>query len=218
MSKHRHESPENRAFMRLVQEVFCADGQTQITEDRPHFVDPYWHHHIRRVLDGVHEHDMSVNLAYKLLSEDSELTTLLRLRYDSCVANIAARHQMQALQQLEAKRVLEGFDEELMRLAGADLKMPHDKLRALCDRWKPINDRLMPADMPAEVRRAIEHVRTFLPDVTAVAYMRDKTWRFLTCNGLLPSFPNADVDISILYAARNAVRTFPCVFELPEES
>lgn len=57
---------------------------------------------------------------------------------------------------------------------------------------------------PVEVQQAFEHVRSFFPEVTSVAYDEDCRWCFMTDDLNAPSFCGVDVEDSILEAAADA--------------
>lgn len=64
---------------------------------------------------------------------------------------------------------------------------------------------------PAEVVRALDHVRSIFPDVTHVVYTREQKWHYMSDDGKAPQF-SGKVDVGILEDAADSLNAFPCVF------
>jgi hypothetical protein len=67
--------------------------------------------------------------------------------------------------------------------------------------------------IPPKIKMALDHVRSFFPDVTKVSYDSAGRWRYSTDSGFAPKF-NDRIDVSILEDAADAVEELPCKFEI----
>ena len=71
--------------------------------------------------------------------------------------------------------------------------------------------------IPPKVLKALQHVRSFYPDVRIVVYNTDYRWQFMTNDFDAPNFEYVNVDIGILEDAADDLITVPAVFQLPNE-
>lgn len=75
-------------------------------------------------------------------------------------------------------------------------------------------------DIPAQVRDALLHVRSFIPEVDRVVFWEDGRWAYMTDDHKVPTFGSL-IDVSILEAAGDAVANLspgaPITYQLGEE-
>lgn len=64
-----------------------------------------------------------------------------------------------------------------------------------------------------QVFAALEHVRTFLPEVTQVFYTNELKWLYMTDEGDVPAF-GGDIDTSLLEDAVDSLDAFPAAFHI----
>lgn len=64
-----------------------------------------------------------------------------------------------------------------------------------------------------QVIAALEHVRTYRPEVTQVFYSNDLRWLYMTDDGDVPSF-DGELDTSLLEDAVDSLDTFPAAFHI----
>ena len=72
-------------------------------------------------------------------------------------------------------------------------------------------------EMPEEVFHALNHVRTFFPEVIQVQYDKEGRWIYSDFDGVAPVF-RCDVNISILEDAADSLDGFPQSFRLSERA
>lgn len=77
--------------------------------------------------------------------------------------------------------------------------------------WWIVPIQLPEPTTPSQVRRALDHVRSYFPDVTHVIYTREVKWLYMSDDGVMPDF-NGKIDIGLLEDAADAVSEFPAVF------
>lgn len=71
--------------------------------------------------------------------------------------------------------------------------------------------RYYPEPCPAPVRKALDHVRDFHPEVNHVVFTSEGRWLYMNEIGYTPVF-GKQIDTSILESAADAVDGFPAVF------
>jgi hypothetical protein len=64
-----------------------------------------------------------------------------------------------------------------------------------------------------QVIAALEHVRTFRPEVTQVFYTNELKWLYMTDDGDAPAF-GGEIDTSLLEDAVDSLDTFPAAFHI----
>lgn len=68
--------------------------------------------------------------------------------------------------------------------------------------------------MKKKIRRALDHVRQYHPEVTQVVFLRDGRWLYMDDDGECPQFVK-EVDVAILEEAADAVTKVPAAFAGP---
>ena len=68
-------------------------------------------------------------------------------------------------------------------------------------------------EIPIPVRKALNHIRKYYPDVCMVVFGSDSRWHYMTNTFDAPKF-GKEIDVSILEAAADCLIDFPSVFEL----
>lgn len=63
-----------------------------------------------------------------------------------------------------------------------------------------------------QVIAALNHVRTFLPEVTQVFYTVEQKWLYMTDEGESPAFGDMGIDTSVLEDAADSLTCFPVAF------
>jgi hypothetical protein len=66
-------------------------------------------------------------------------------------------------------------------------------------------------DVPEPIRKALEHVRSYHPDVTQVVFFRDSRWLYFTDDLLSPQF-GPEIDVGVLEDAADAVPELPMAY------
>ena len=66
--------------------------------------------------------------------------------------------------------------------------------------------------LPKKVEIALNHVRTFFPDVCSVRFDKNVQWLYKTKYGEAPNFNNVNIDVSILEAAADSLTEYPIKF------
>lgn len=67
-----------------------------------------------------------------------------------------------------------------------------------------------------QVIAALEHVRTFRPEVTQVFYTNELKWLYMTDDGDAPAF-GGEIDTSLLEDAVDSLDTFPAAFHITSQ-
>lgn len=80
---------------------------------------------------------------------------------------------------------------------------------------KPTN--LLNMNIPPKVLKALNHVRSFYPDVRIVVYSNDYRCHFMYNDFNSPIIRVSKLDIGILEDAAEDIREVPAVFQLPNE-
>lgn len=66
---------------------------------------------------------------------------------------------------------------------------------------------------PTEVNKALEHMKTFFPEVTMVVFNIHGQWSYMTDSFYNPDFGNSNIDTSILEDASDSVEVLPAIFK-----
>jgi hypothetical protein len=64
-----------------------------------------------------------------------------------------------------------------------------------------------------DILAAIDHVRTFFPEVCMVVFNAAGRWQYLTEDFERPNFKDADIDIGLLEDASNTAWPLPSVYQ-----
>ena len=70
------------------------------------------------------------------------------------------------------------------------------------------------AKITKEVKEALDHVRSFYPNVCIVVFNNEGMWQYMEADFTVPSFEGTEIDIRILEAALDSVTELPAVFEI----
>ena len=70
--------------------------------------------------------------------------------------------------------------------------------------------------MTNQVKKALDYVREFFPDVCIVAFNREGQWQYFTQEWDAPEFPYME-DVGILQDAVDSLSDLPAIFQLDSD-